>query len=146
MRDRIEREEQEILTLTKKIADLDALMLSLQKKVRQTVGVGAGAQAPSVPPPGSPGTDAGSRRDAETLAQARAQKLTCMKVMEQRKLRLIGLRDKFDEHVPSEVMVRGTLFPGAVLECHGRRYEVRTEKKMITLRFDPDQGKIVEKL
>jgi len=146
VRDRIEREEQEILTLTKKIADLDALMLSLQKKVRQTVGVGAGAQAPSVPPPGSPGTDAGSRRDAETLAQARAQKLTCMKVMEQRKLRLIGLRDKFDEHVPSEVMVRGTLFPGAVLECHGRRYEVRTEKKMITLRFDPDQGKIVEKL
>jgi len=69
-----------------------------------------------------------------------------MKVMEQRKLRLIGLRDKFDEHVPSEIVVRGTLYPGAVLECHGRRYEVRTEKRMITLRFDPTQGKIVEKM
>jgi len=145
VRDRIEREEQEILNLTKKIADLDALMLSLQKKVRQAVGVGAGAQAPPSPP-GAAGAAAGPGGDAETLARARTQKLTCMKVMEQRKLRLIGLRDKFDEHVHSEVMVRGTLYPGAVLECHGRRYEVRTEKKMITLRFDPDQGKIVEKL
>ena len=46
-----------------------------------------------------------------------------MKLIEQRKLRLITLRDKYDEHVPSEVVVRGTLYPGAVLESHGRRYE-----------------------
>jgi uncharacterized protein (DUF342 family) len=142
VRDRIEREEQEVVNLTKKIADLDASMLALQKKVRQAVGVGAGAQGPPAAPPGA----AGPRRDAEMLERARAQKLTFMKVMEQRKLRLIGLRDKFDEHVPSEVMVRGTLYPGAVLECHGRRYEAKTEKKMITLRFDPTQGRIVEKL
>ncbi|HTO23085.1 MAG TPA: FapA family protein, partial [Spirochaetia bacterium] len=140
VRDRIEREEQEILNLTKKVADLDALMIELQKKSHPAVSVGAGAQGLAA------AVDAAARRTADSLATARAQKLTCMKVIEQRKLRLIGLRDKFDEHVPSEVMVRGTLYPGAVLECHGRRYEVRTEKKMITLRFDPDQGKIVEKL
>ena len=69
-----------------------------------------------------------------------------MKLIEQRKMRLITLRDRYDEHVPSEVVVRGTLYPGAVLESHGRRYETRTEKKMISLHFDPVQGRIVEKV
>jgi hypothetical protein len=69
-----------------------------------------------------------------------------MKLMEQRKLRLIGLHDKYDEHIPSEILVRGTLFPGAVIESHGRHYEFTTEKKMITLHFDATQGRIVEKL
>jgi hypothetical protein len=69
-----------------------------------------------------------------------------MKAIEQRKLRLIALHDKYDEDVASEVVVRGTLYPGAVLESHGRRYETRTEKNMITLRFDAVQGKIVEKI
>jgi uncharacterized protein len=126
VKDQIEREEQEIVGLAKKIADLDATMLHLQTKTRQATG--------------------SQSQDAAALARARAEKLTTMKLIEQRKLRLIGLRDKYDEHVPSEVMVRGTLFPGAVLECHGRRYEVRTEKRMITLHFDPAQAKIVEKL
>ena len=61
-------------------------------------------------------------------------------------MRLITLRDRYDEHVPSEVLIRGTLYPGAVLESHGRRYETVTEKRMITLRFDTVRGKIVEKM
>jgi len=143
VRDQIEREEQQVAVLAKKITDLDAAMLILQKRARQAAGGIAGTQTQNS---AQPNTASARQRDAEALARARSQKLTCMKVMEQRKLRLIGLRDKFDEHVPSEVLVRGTLYPGAVLECHGRRYEVRTEKKMITLRFDPMQGRIVEKL
>jgi len=114
--DQIEREEREVAALEKKVADLDTVMLRLQKLA-----------------------------EAASLARARAEKLAAMKLMEQRKLRLIALHDKYDEHVPSEIFVRGTLFPGAVLESHGRRFEVRTEKKMITLHFDPEQGKIVEK-
>lgn len=142
VRDQIEREEQQVAVLAKKITDLDAAMLTLQKRARQAAGVIAGTQTQN----SAQQIAASSSRDLEALARARSQKLTCMKVMEQRKLRLIGLRDKFDEHVASEVIVRGTLYPGAVLECHGRRYEVKTEKKMITLRFDPTQGRIVEKL
>ena len=69
-----------------------------------------------------------------------------MKLIEQRKMRLITLRDRYDENVPSEVFIRGTLYPSAVLESHGRRYETNVEKRMITLRFDPVQGKIVEKV
>jgi uncharacterized protein (DUF342 family) len=143
VRDQIEREEQQVAVLAKKITDLDAAMLILQKRVRQAAGGIAGTQTQNSAHPNAASLQ---RQDAEALARARSQKLTCMKVMEQRKLRLIGLRDKFDEHVPSEVVVRGTLYPGAMLECHGRRYEAKTEKKMITLRFDPSQGRIVEKI
>jgi uncharacterized protein len=132
VKDQIEREEREIAALAAKVADLDAVMVRLQKQV-EAAGVPAG-------------TAAAQSKEVASLARVRAQKLTAMKLMEQRKLRLIALHDKYDEHVPSEIVVRGTLFPGVIVECHGRRYESRTEKKMITLHFDPQLGKIVEKI
>ena len=107
-------------------------MFVLEKSAAQTV-----ASAGPVPAQSSA---------AAMLARARAQKVQAMKLIEQRKMRLITLRDRYDEHVPSEVVIRGTLYPGAVLESHGRRYETRTEKKMINLHFDPVQGRIVEKV
>jgi uncharacterized protein len=132
VKDQIEREEREVAALAAKVADIDAVMVRLQKQV-EAAGVPAGAAA-------------AQSKEAASLARVRAQKLTAMKLMEQRKLRLIALHDKYDEHVPSEIVVRGTLFPGVIVECHGRRYESRTEKKMITLRFDSSLGKIVEKI
>jgi uncharacterized protein (DUF342 family) len=129
VKDQIEREEREVAALTKKVADLDSEMLILEKRTAGLSAAGVAAQS----------------RDAAALARARAQKLQAMKLIEQRKLRLITLRDKYDEHVPSEVVIRGTLYPGAILESHGRRFQTPLEKKMITLRFDPAQGKIVEK-
>jgi hypothetical protein len=119
VKDQIEREEREVAALEQGVADLDAEMERLQQRAEQ---------------------------NAAALATARLQKLRAVKLIGGRKLRLIGLRDKYDEHVPSEVVVRGTLYPGAVIECHGRRYETREEKKMITLHFNQAQGRIVEKL
>jgi hypothetical protein len=69
-----------------------------------------------------------------------------MKSIEQRGLLLIGMRDRFDEHVPSEVVVRGTLYPGVIVESHGRRYSVATEKSNIRLFFSQVEGKILEKI
>ena len=89
---------------------------------------------------------AGKPPDATALAQARAEKAKSMKAIELRKKRLIALHDTFDLHVPSEVVVRGTLYPGVIIESHGRRWETQTPKNMITLRFDQTQGKVVEKL
>jgi uncharacterized protein len=131
VKDQIEREEREVAALAAKVADLDAVMVRLQKQVEAA---------------GVPAATAAQSKEAASLARVRAQKLSAMKLMEQRKLRLIALHDKYDEHVPSEIVVRGTLFPGVIIECHGRRYESRTEKRMITLHFDPQMGKIVEKL
>ena len=132
VKDQIEREEREVTALTQRLADLDAQMFVQEKRVAQDAAVPGAAPAQS--------------QAAALLARARAQKVQAMKLIEQRKMRLITLRDRYDENVPSEVFIRGTLYPGAVLESHGRRYETNVEKKMITLRFDPVRGKIVEKV
>lgn len=132
VKDQIEREEREVTALAKKVADLDAEMFVQEKRASQAASAAGAVPAQS--------------QAAALLARARAQKVQALKLIEQRKMRLITLRDRYDEHVPSEVFIRGTLFPGAVLESHGRRYETSTEKRMITLRFDPVQGKIVEKM
>ena len=131
VKDQIEREERELPALTKRVADLDAEMSVHEKSGAQA----GGARRPPA-----------QSQAAALLARARAEKVQALKLIEQRKIRLIALRDRYDEHVPSEVFIRGTLYPGAVLESHGRRYETITEKKMITLQFDPMQGKIVEKM
>ena len=46
---------------------------------------------------------------------------------------------------PAEVVVRGVLYPGVVLESHGRTYSPTVEKHLITLRYDPKDRQIVEK-
>jgi uncharacterized protein (DUF342 family) len=89
---------------------------------------------------------AGKQPDADVLSHARSEKAQSLKAIELRKKRLIALHDTFDVHVPSEVRVRGTLFPGVVIESHGRRWETRIEKNMITLYFDQVQGRIAEKI
>jgi hypothetical protein len=132
VKDQIEREEREIAALTKRIADLDTEMFVLEKRAS-----GSAAGGGAVP---------GQSKAAAMLGRARALKVQAMKLIEQRKMRLITLRDRYDEHVPSDVVVRGILYPGTILESHGRRYETRAEKKMITVQFDPVQGRIVEKL
>jgi len=132
VKDQIEREEREVAALTKRVAELDAEMFVREKRALEAAAATGAAPAQS--------------QAAALLARARAQKVQAMKLIEQRKMRLITLRDRYDEHVPSEVVVRGVLYPGAVLESHGRRYEARAEKKMISLYFDPVQGRIVEKV
>ena len=133
VKDQIEREEREVAALTQKVADLDAEMFVLEKQRRRTA---AARRRPR----------RAQSQAAAMLARARAQKLPAMKLIEQRKLRLIALRDSTTSTCPRRSWCAARCIPGAVLESHGRRYETRTEKKMITLHFDPTQGKIVEKL
>ena len=67
-----------------------------------------------------------------------------MKLIEKRSMRLFTLREKFEEHFPSEVEVRGKLYPGVVFESHGRYHEIDSEKKGVVLIFDQKTGRIVE--
>jgi len=124
VKDQLEREEREVSRLQKQVADLDARLFVLENQSRAAAGSPASGQ----------------------LAGARAEKVKVMKLIETHKMRLITLRDRYEEHVPSQVVVRGTLYPGAILESHGRRYETRTEKKALRLEFDPAHGRIVEKV
>ena len=79
------------------------------------------------------------------LARARQEKLKFIKLIEKRSLRLFTLREKFEEHYPSEIIIRGTLYPGVVFESHGRYYEVDSAQKGIVVYFDPDTGRIQHK-
>jgi len=132
--EKIEREQREIAKLKTRIAELDVAMKSLARSATRE-----GASRDGASREGASGGSA-------ALGAARAEKLAAMKAIEQRGLLLIGMRDRFDEHVSSEVVVRGTLYPGVVVESHGRRYTVATEKTNIRLFFSQVEGKILERI
>ncbi len=80
--------------------------------------------------------------DREKLNSARQQKVLMMKMLDKRNLKLINLRDKFDLHVPSEIVVRENLYPGVSIESHGRVYEVKTKLNAVKIQFSEQTGRI----
>jgi len=85
-----------------------------------------------------------SPNDKDRLASVRQKKVLLMKMLEKRNLKLINLRDKFDLHVPSEIVVRETLFPGVSVESHGRIYEPGSRRTALRLVFNEQTGHIQE--
>ena len=115
IQDRIELEEREVEKIKAQIAKIDILMHTLENENANT-----------------------------KLKSARMQKLKFMKLMEKRGLRLFTLRERFEEHFDSSITVRGTLYPGVILESHGRYHEITTEKKNLVITFNLKTGKIEE--
>jgi uncharacterized protein (DUF342 family) len=68
-----------------------------------------------------------------------------VKFLEQLNMKLFTLREKFEEHYDSEIRIRGTVFPGVVIESHGRYYEVSQQRSAVVFYFDRDSGRINEK-
>lgn len=114
--DRIELEEREIEKLKEAIAKIDA-------SLRQYEKVG----------------------DKSRLDEARREKLKYLKIIEKRSVRLFNYREKFEEHTPSEVVVRGALYAGVVFESHGRTKEITTPQKSVKVTFDSALGQIMLK-
>lgn len=85
-----------------------------------------------------------SPADREKLNGARQKKVVLMKLLDKRNLKLINLRDKFDLHVPSQIIIRETLFPGVSIESHGRLYEPKTRRSAVKLVFNEQTGHIEE--
>jgi hypothetical protein len=113
--DQIEAEEREIEKIKKKLLEFDSFMTKMEKE--------------------------GNRAKLE---QARKEKFKLMKIMEKRSLRLFTFREKFEQHFPGEIKIRGTVFPGVVIESHGRILEIKEEKKNILISFDLENGQIKE--
>jgi uncharacterized protein (DUF342 family) len=82
--------------------------------------------------------------DKDRLNGARQKKVLLMKMLDKRNLKLINLRDKFDLHVPSQIIVHETLFPGVSIESHGRLYEPKSRKTAVRIVFDEQTGHIQE--
>ena len=81
-------------------------------------------------------------QEREELERIHAQKVKYLKLMEKRSMRLFTLRERFEEHFESEVRVLGTLFPGTVIESHGRFREVSSPEKNVIIKFDPRSGRL----
>jgi uncharacterized protein (DUF342 family) len=79
------------------------------------------------------------------LEKVRQEKLKLLKIIEKRSMRLFTLREKFEEHCPSEIRVRGTVYPGTIIESHGRFFEVRKKSSKLVFFFNPEVGHIQEK-
>ena len=73
------------------------------------------------------------------------EKVKLVKLLEQLNLKVFTLNEKFEEHHESEVTIRGTVFPGVVMESHNRYYEVKQKRSQVTFYFDRETGTIVEK-
>jgi uncharacterized protein (DUF342 family) len=88
-------------------------------------------------------------RDMESsganLDAIRQNKLKLIKLLEKRSLRIFELREKFEEHSPGEIVVRGSIFAGVVIESHNRFHEVRQTKQKVAFSFDPQLGRVVER-
>jgi hypothetical protein len=80
----------------------------------------------------------------DRLGAAARKKVLLIKMLEKRNLRLIHLREKFEPHTPSEIVVRESLFPGVSVESHGRVYEVKNRKSAIRLVFNQQTVNIEE--
>jgi uncharacterized protein len=79
------------------------------------------------------------------LDRIRQDKVKMLKLLEKRTHRIFDLREKFESHIASEVRVRGTVYPGVILESHNRFYEIRAKKTKVAFSFDQQLGRIVER-
>ncbi|MDR1625141.1 MAG: FapA family protein [Spirochaetia bacterium] len=89
--------------------------------------------------------EAEKSNDQRKRESCHTEKLKAMKQIEKLNHQLLTLRERFEEHFPGEITVRGTLYPGVVIESHGRYYEVKQPRTKLKLVFDQESGKIVEK-
>ncbi|MFO7731284.1 MAG: flagellar assembly protein A [Spirochaetia bacterium] len=112
--DQIEQHEKEIENLKQRVTTLDMEMKRHEEQ--------------------------GQRRQLEKVRQ---EKLKSLKMIEKRSMRLFTLRERYEQHFSSKIVIRGTLYPGVVIESHGRFYEASKPEKDINIEFNQKDGRIV---
>ena len=80
-----------------------------------------------------------SKAGLEDLGREKARRLD---ILERRSMRLLSLREMFETHSPSQVVVPGTLHPGVVFECHGRTLEIDSPRARVAVSFNQVAGRI----
>lgn len=85
------------------------------------------------------------RGDSRKLADVRRKKVDALKMFDKKNLRLFLLREKFEQHFPSEIRIIGTAWPGTVFESHGRILSIDAPARSIRVIFDPRKGRLERK-
>lgn len=84
----------------------------------------------------------GGHTSQDKVTHLRKQKVFLMKKLEKKNMKLFLLREKFEEHAKSEIIVRSKIYPGVIFESHGRTLEIMDEEPMCKIIFNPNTGQI----
>ena len=82
--------------------------------------------------------------ERKKLDQVRREKLKYMKTIEKRSMHLFSLRERYEEHFDSSITVHGKIYPGVVMESHGRFLEISAPKEKVVFTFNSEMGRIEE--
>ena len=77
------------------------------------------------------------------LDEIRKLKVKLIKRNSALQIRIFNLKENFEFHIPSSIKVLGTIYPGVVLESHGRYFEVFEKQTNVEFKFDEVNGNIV---
>jgi uncharacterized protein (DUF342 family) len=83
--------------------------------------------------------------DQRGLQELHAEKHRNLQRMQMHSKRIFILAERLEQHFPSEITVRGVVYPGVVLESHGRRRQVKTALREVVFFFNTTTGRIEEK-
>jgi len=76
------------------------------------------------------------------IHELRRKKLELMKHNDKLTVRIFTLKEQFETHILSHIRVDNTVYPGVILESHGRYYEVREPRSHVIFFFDQTTGQI----
>ncbi len=76
------------------------------------------------------------------IEELRQKKVKLIKRNNALNVRIFNLKENFEFHIPSKVIVRGTVYPGVTLETHDRYFEVMEKKEKVVFDFDQKSGQI----
>ncbi len=76
------------------------------------------------------------------IHELRRKKVELLKRNDKLTVRVFTLKEQFETHIISHVRVENTVYPGVILESHGRYFEVRERKNHVIFIFDQASGQI----
>ncbi len=82
--------------------------------------------------------------EKKNLTNLRMEKVKLMKIMEKRSMRVFALKERFEQHYPGDIVIRGDVFPGVLFESHGRSLEITKQEKAVKIIFNQETG-VLEK-
>lgn len=79
----------------------------------------------------------------QSVQQLHERKIALIKRNSSISWKIFNLKEYFETHIASEIRVNGTVFPGVILESHGRYYEIHETRSHVVFTFDEINGQIV---
>jgi uncharacterized protein (DUF342 family) len=83
--------------------------------------------------------------DKKGLQRLHAEKLKNLRQIQIYSKRVFILEERLEQHFPSEITVRGVVYPGVILSSHGRQREIKTALREVIFFFNTTTGRIEEK-